>query len=126
MVIRRMQERPMQTLGQYLAELRQGRGMTFRDLEEKSGISNGYLNLLEHDRIKRPSPETLFKLSNFFGVPFSSLMKLAGYPSESSGTSGEDSNRELATALLDDLSQEELDRVRDFVGYLRVERRRAK
>jgi len=53
-------------------------------------------------------------------------MKLAGYPSESSGTSGEDSNRELATALLDDLSQEELDRVRDFVGYLRVERRRAK
>jgi len=116
----------MQTLGQFLAELRQGRGLTFRDLEERSSISNGYLNLLEHDRIKKPSPETLFKLSNFYGVPFSSLMKLAGYPTESADAPREDPNRELATALLDDLSKEELNRVRDFVGYLRVERRRAK
>lgn len=116
----------MQTLGQFLAELRQGRGLTFRDLEEGSGISNGYLNLLEHDRIKRPSPETLFKLANFFGVPFSSMMKLAGYPTEESGDSGKDRNRELATSVLEGLTGEELERVRDFVGYLRVERRRGK
>jgi transcriptional regulator with XRE-family HTH domain len=116
----------MQTLGKYLAELRQGRGLTFRDLEEKSGISNGYLNLLEHDRIKRPSHETLFKLANFFGVPLSSLMKLAGYSTEATDSSGQDLDRELAAALLGGLTREELDRVRDFVGYLRVERRRGK
>ena len=116
----------MQTLGQYLAELRQGRGLTFRDLEQNSGISNGYLNLLEHDRIKRPSPETLFKLANFYGVPFSSLMQLAGYPTEPSDDSGPNRNRELAAALLEGLTREEMERVRDFVGYLRVERRRGK
>lgn len=121
-----MNQPGMQTLGRYLAELRQGRGLTFRDLEEKTGISNGYLNLLEHDRIKRPSPETLFKLSNFYGVPFSTLMKLAGYPTESTDSSGADPHRELATALLDGLTRDELERVRDFVGYLRVERRRGK
>jgi HTH-type transcriptional regulator, competence development regulator len=121
-----MNKQDMQTLGQYLAEFRQGRGLTFRDLEERTGISNGYLNLLEHDRIKRPSPETLFKLANSYGVSFSSLMKLAGYPTESSEGSGQDLNRELAGAVLDGLTKEELERVRDFVGYLRVERRRGK
>jgi transcriptional regulator with XRE-family HTH domain len=113
----------MSTLGKYLAELRQGRGLTFRDLEEKTGISNGYLNLLEHDRIKRPSPETLFKLANFFGVPFSTLMKVAGHPSETAEAAAPDPDREMAAALLEDLTREELQRVRDFVGYLRVERR---
>ena len=116
----------MQTLGQYLAELRQGRGLTFRDLEEKTSVSNGYLNLLEHDRIKRPSPETLFKLANFYGIPLSSLMKRAGYPTESTEGSEQNPNRELAVALLEGLTGEELERVRDFVGYLRVERRRGK
>ncbi|MBZ5497776.1 MAG: helix-turn-helix domain-containing protein [Acidobacteriia bacterium] len=116
----------MSTLGEYLAELRQGRGLTFRDLEEKARISNGYLNLLEHDRIKSPSPEILFKLANFYGVPLSLLMKLAGYPTESDERNASDPNRELASALLEDLTREELERVRDFVGYLRVERRQRK
>ncbi len=116
----------MQTMGAFLAELRRTRGLTFRDLEEKTGISNGYLNLLEHDRIRRPSPEVLFKLANFFGVPFSSLMKLAGHPTEATerGTSNHD--RELASALLKDLSKDELQRVRDFIGYLRAGRRQRK
>lgn len=116
----------MSTLGKYLAELRQGRNLTFRDLEEGAGISNGYLNLLEHDRIKRPSPELLFKLANFYGVPFTLLMQLAGYPTESNESASPDPDRELAAALLEDLSKEELQRVRDFVGYLRVERRQRK
>jgi len=116
----------MTTLGQYLAELRQGKGLTFRELEAKTGISNGYLNLLEHDRVKQPSPEVLFKLANSYGVPFTSLMKLAGYPTETTKGSHTDQNKEIAVALLKGLSEDELDRVRDFIGYLRVERRQRK
>ncbi len=116
----------MATLGQYLGDLRQGKGLTFRDLEEKIGVSNGYLNLLEHNRIKRPSPEVLFKLANFYGVPFPSLMKLAGYPTGVAEPTSANRNQEVTAALLKDLTRNELNRVRNFIGYLRTERRQRK
>jgi transcriptional regulator with XRE-family HTH domain len=115
----------MATLGQYLAELRHGKGLTFRDLEQKTGISNGYLNLLEHGRVKLPSPEVLFKLANFYGVSFSSLMEIAGHPIEDTERGGNRSH-DAATALLNDLTKDELAQVRNFVGYLRKERRQRK
>jgi HTH-type transcriptional regulator, competence development regulator len=116
----------MATLGQYLAELRQGKGLTFRDLEQKTGISNGYLNLIEHGRVKLPSPEVLFKLANFYGVPFSSLMEIAGHPIEVTERSGTNRSHDVATALLKDLTKDELAQVRNFVGYLRKGRRQRK
>jgi HTH-type transcriptional regulator, competence development regulator len=116
----------MATLGHYLAELRQAKALTFRDLEEKTDISNGYLNLLEHGRVKRPSPEVLFKLANFYGIPFASLMVMAGYPSEESGRVVVNRNSEVATALLKDLTKDELTQVRNFIGYLKAERRQRK
>jgi len=116
----------MATLAQYLAELRQGKGLTFRDLEQKTGISNGYLNLLEHGRVKRPSPEVLFKLANFYGIAFSSLMAVAGYPTEEADRAGVKRNNEVATALLGDLTKDELTQVRNFIGYLKAGRRRHK
>jgi len=116
----------MATLGQHLAELRQGKGLTFRDLEQKTGISNGYLNLLEHGRVKRPAPEVLFKLANFYGVPFSSLMAIAGYPREEAERGTTSRSQEVATALLKDLTKDELTQVRNFIGYLKTERRQRK
>lgn len=116
----------MATLGQYLAELRQAKALTFRDLEQKTSISNGYLNLLEHGRVKRPAPEVLFKLANFYGIPFASLMVLAGYPSEESGRVVVNRNSEVAAALLKDLTKDELAQVRNFIGYLKAERRQRK
>jgi HTH-type transcriptional regulator, competence development regulator len=117
----------MATLGQYLAELRQAKALTFRDLEQKTGISNGYLNLLEHGRVKRPSPEVLFKLANFYGIPFASLMNLAGYPSEEpERTTVVNRSSEVAVALLKDLTKDELAQVRSFIGYLKAERRQRK
>jgi transcriptional regulator with XRE-family HTH domain len=116
----------MATLAQYLAELRRGKGLTFRDLEQKTGISNGYLNLLEHGRVKRPSPEVLFKLANYYGIAFSSLMAVAGYPTEETDRAGVNRNNEVATALLGDLTKDEMAQVRNFIGYLRAGRRRHK
>ena len=116
----------MATLGQYLAELRKGKGLTFRDLEERTGISNGYLNLLEHGRVKRPSPEVLFKLANFYGVPFSSLMAIAGHPIEEVERGSASRRDDVARALLNDLTKDELAQVRNFIGYLRKERRQRK
>jgi HTH-type transcriptional regulator, competence development regulator len=116
----------MATLGQYLAELRQAKALTFRDLERETGISNGYLNLLEHGRVKRPAPEVLFKLANFYGIPFSSLMAIAGYPTEETDRAGLNRTNEVANALLKDLTKDELAQVRNFIGFLRAGRRRRK
>ncbi len=116
----------MANLGQYLAELRRAKALTFRDLEQKTGISNGYLNLLEHGRVKRPSPEVLFKLANFYGIAFSSLMAVAGYPTEEADRAGVNRSNQVATALLGDLTKDELAQVRNFIGYLKAGRRRHK
>ena len=59
------------TLGEELKELRETRGMTLREVEQKSGISNGYLTQLENNKIKEPSPNILYKLSEVYDVPYS-------------------------------------------------------
>lgn len=66
-------------LSKILAQKRQMRGLTFRQLEEKTGISNGYLSLIEQGKINEPSPSILAKLADFFGMDYTELLEAAGY-----------------------------------------------
>lgn len=68
------------TLGAYLKSLREIAGFSLRDVEGLTEISNGYLSLLEHDRIKSPSPNVLAALAKCYGTDYGALMQLAGYP----------------------------------------------
>lgn len=67
------------TLGPTLRRLREGQGLSLRELEQRTGLSNGYLSLLENDKVKQPKPQVLFALSNGLGIAYSELMRLAGY-----------------------------------------------
>jgi transcriptional regulator with XRE-family HTH domain len=67
------------TLGGKLKQLRNIKGLTLRDVEEKTGISNGYLNQLEQDKIKKPSPHILHTLAEFYDFSYPSFLNLAGY-----------------------------------------------
>jgi transcriptional regulator with XRE-family HTH domain len=69
-----------QTFGAFLRALREDAGLTLREVETRCGVSNGYLSLLEHDRVKEPSPRVLYALSQCFGVSYLELMERAGYP----------------------------------------------
>jgi HTH-type transcriptional regulator, competence development regulator len=69
-----------QTFGAFLRALREDAGLTLREAEARCGVSNGYLSLLEHDRVKEPSPRVLYALSRCFGVGYLELMERAGYP----------------------------------------------
>lgn len=103
------------TLGQLLKDSRMRLGLSLRDVERQTGISNGHLSLLESGTVQRPSPNLLEKLASLYGVSYSLLMELAGYRTPDP----------VASVELDDmrdLSETELEQVRRFVGYLRSTR----
>src|SRR3712207_984734 len=62
------------TLGSYLAALRAQAGWTLRELGARSGVSNGYLSLLEHDKVKQPSPRALWAVAQSYGTDYLGLM----------------------------------------------------
>jgi transcriptional regulator with XRE-family HTH domain len=106
-------------LADELRELREQRGLTLRTLSEGTGISNAYLNQLENDKVKEPSPNILAKLADFYKISYMRLMELAGYAVPKA------SNSVVAQAGpqlegLTDLGFDELQQVRDFVEFLRI------
>ena len=56
-------------LGAELRRIRKAREATLRGVEEATGISNAYLSQLENGRIAKPSPNILYKLSEFTKFP---------------------------------------------------------
>jgi len=66
------------TIGKVLKEARESRRLSLREVEIQSGISNAYLSQLENDKIKKPSANTLYKLSSLFKIDFDDLMVIAG------------------------------------------------
>lgn len=68
----------MKTLGNTLKDLRELSKFTLRQIEEATGISNAYLSLLENDKIKKPSANVLYKLSNIYNINIDVLLAAAG------------------------------------------------
>jgi|SRR6267143_277573 len=108
------------SLADELRGLREQGGLTLRALSEGTGISNAYLNQLEHDKVKEPSPNILAKLASFYEVPYTRLMELAGYaiPNQRSDSTASPSGPHVEG--LKDLNFDELQQVRDFVEFLRI------
>lgn len=67
------------SLGTTLRRCREEQGLSLRELEQRTGLSNGYLSFLENDKVKQPKPQVLFKLSEGLGIPYPDLMRLVGY-----------------------------------------------
>ena len=69
----------MSELSHALSRLRSLRGKTLRAVEEETGVSNAYLSQLENGSVKRPRPQVLHKLADYYGVAYEDLMTAAGY-----------------------------------------------
>ena len=74
------------SLGAYLLEVRNARGLSLRDVETiakqkklDAELSSGYISMLERGEVTRPSPRILFALASVFGEDYIKLMKMAGY-----------------------------------------------
>lgn len=73
-----MNKRDLKELGQYLHTARNKLGLSIRQLEELSGISNAYISQIENGK-RNPSPKVLKKLSKPLNLDYGELLKLAGY-----------------------------------------------
>lgn len=67
----------MSSLGSTLKDSRKNIGLTLRQVEEMTGISNAYLSQLENDKIKNPSVNILSRLSSIYKVSLKSLLENA-------------------------------------------------
>jgi HTH-type transcriptional regulator, competence development regulator len=110
------------TLGQYLASIRNDRGLSLREVERATDkvVSNAYLSQIETDQIKRPSPNILHALAELYAVPYDILMERAGFvvPTRSRKSPQERHGR-VATFADHNLTAEEEARLVEFLGYLR-------
>lgn len=68
----------MKSIGSILKNSRDLMQLTLRQVEEVTGISNAYLSQLENDKIKKPSANILYKLSNIYGINISDLLGSVG------------------------------------------------
>lgn len=66
------------TLGEELKEARTIRGLSLREVERITEISNSYLSQLENDKVKKPSAHVLYKLAKTYEVGFDLLLEAAG------------------------------------------------
>ena len=99
------------TIGDELYRLRTLKGVSLREVERVTGVSNAYLSQLENKKTDKPSPHILHKLANYYDVEYTHLLKIAGYLEEKkeqkSGLSLNDIQAALMSANLDQ-SQKQL------------------
>jgi HTH-type transcriptional regulator, competence development regulator len=118
-MVRPPERRTEIAVGIHLKKLREARGWTLRDVQEKTGISSGHLSLIENGQVKNPSPSVLNRLAGAFEIAPDSLLVLAGYL-ESKGPKARKSALEgVALSALKDLDEDEISQVTAFVQVLR-------
>lgn len=110
-----------QTLGEYLRNLRDARGVTLREVEEAADVSNAYLSQLEHGKITKPSPHILHSLAAVYRVPYETLMEKAGYIAHADEVQKGRGKRftRLATFADETLTPEEEEELLKYLAFLR-------
>lgn len=115
----------LQSLGEYLRNVRDSLRLTLRDVQEASEVSNAYLSQLENGKITKPSPHILHKLATVYNVSYETLMEKAGYISRSE-ENGENKKKHragrLAAFAKEELTQEEEEELLRYLAFLRSRR----
>ena len=117
------------SLAKYLREIRAVRGDSLRAVEEATGISNAYLSQLERGDATKPSPDKLHTLAKFYDVPYTELMREAGYlnrgeqPTKVS-TPPEGLSALQAALMSSPLTAEEEDAVVKYIQFLRFQNKK--
>jgi transcriptional regulator with XRE-family HTH domain len=109
------------SIGAVLRQAREVRGASAGDAARAAGISPAYLNRLENDAVKKPSPHVLHQLSEVLAVPYSDLLRLSGYPLPTA-SDGASSNT-ISGALFADLTDDERDELLEYLAWYRARRR---
>lgn len=113
-------------LAEELRRARELRGVTLRQVEEATKISNAYLSQLETGKAERPSPHVLHTLATYYEVPYEFLMEAAEYlkPVERGAKRPRTLRRLEVAAMSARLDPGEEEQVVNFIEFLRAQRRR--
>lgn len=66
------------SLGEELKQARTIKGLSLREVEDITGISNSYLSQIETDKIKKPAVHILHKLAKLYEVSFERILEASG------------------------------------------------
>lgn len=112
-------------LSDFIKELRLTKGLSLRQVEKKTGISNAYLSQLENSKIEKPSPHILHKLAKIYDASYETLMKLAGYIKKKDDENlDEKIINNVAFSAINKLTHEEKKELIEFIKYLKSKRRK--
>ena len=113
-----------QPLAEYISNLRLAKKLTLREVEEATErkVSNAYLSQLEHGKIKKPSPDILYELASVYEVPYSTLMKKAGYPHEAEDFNTKNEMRATIFSK-DKITAHEKEELIKYLAFLRSSRK---
>ena len=107
------------SLGSQVHQVRRMRGLSLKTAAEPAGISPAYLQKLERDEVKKPSPHVLHALAQVLQVPYETLMQLAGYIVPRAQNRGEPASL-LAYALSsEELTEEEMEVLARYLRWYR-------
>lgn len=108
-------------IGAVIRQAREVRQLSAGDAARAAGISPAYLNRLENDAVKKPSPHVLHQLSEALAVPYNDLLRLSGYPlpHEPDGTA----TQTVGAALFADLTDDEREELLEYLAWYRARRR---
>jgi transcriptional regulator with XRE-family HTH domain len=108
-------------LGSFLAATRRAKGLSLREVEGKTGISNAYLSQLETGKIREPSPVTLHKLAETYSTSYANLLHVAGYPVPGRGEKALSGG---LAARIGPVTTEEEKALTEYLEFLRAKRTR--
>lgn len=60
-------------LGPFIKKLREQRGVTLMEIQNKTGVSASYINRIENKSRQNPSLENISRLVKYFEIPFSTM-----------------------------------------------------
>ena len=109
----------MNNYGEYIKALRESKGLTLREVEKQTDISNAYLSQLESSKIKQPSPTMLYKLAELYGVKYEVLMEKVGYPVPQSSLPIGATNAKSVSHRLGNVSNEEELELLEYLKFIR-------
>lgn len=112
-------------LSEVLKELRSAKGLSLRQVEKVTGVSNAYLSQIENGKIKEPSPHILHKLAGAYDISYNNLMKLAGYIQQKEGEDvGKKIMSDVAFKAFKELNANEKEAVLEYIEFIRNKRKK--
>lgn len=109
------------SVGAMIRQAREVRQLSAGDAARAAGISPAYLNRLENDAVKKPSPHVLHQLSEALAVPYNDLLRLSGYPMPHQPDGS--AIQTVGAALFSDLTEDEREELLEYLAWYRARRR---